>query len=687
IIAEYARNVIQCTPSNSLSHISSPPVTPSDSTAASPSGVAPLNCFIANLVERSRVQAGTLICTLVYLNRLKQRLPKDARGMECTCHRIFLAALIITGKYLNDTSPKNKYWARYSNAFSVPEVNLMETQLLLLLDFELRISIEDLEWAAAVFYPIVASKLPLTPTTPNLLSHTAESTNCSLSAKQTPLDSVRPYPPSLSVRSHQHQYVKLTKTVDCPAPASSSPIPNFSKDNTIDYGVGNPGADHHLPQTAAETALQQQRQQYATTQLQTTDTAAAKPYTGDTSSKLTVNTGAVAAASANDTSGSRSVGQPQPVAKPDWAAAYSQCFTGSSSSLVRPRVSKPRTSHATMGLATASHAMSTDAFPIISTASRSAGGEDVPIRPSPKKRAITKMHTEDVPYPSPIYTSFSSSTTANSLSPTTATTSLALSRAVSRDVSQATLSYENSILTSRIQNLDLFKSATPDRSTTSLAGTLVSGSTPSPSSMPSPIPAKRATNPKLFARFNADVLVSHVVCSSTIPNNGNNGGNDNAGSVGLTAVPVIGPVPAEAKQRGLNSKLKKDKQAKSAHLHYQHSRADSNEESLREESRRCLTISPGSDESAVQQQQQHYHQGSLRPNKRPSASGLKSKLFTPISAWFKSSRAHHPYTSLQEQQQQPQQGANSSLVADLGNEGGNKLSMSVTTAAAPTRSF
>ncbi|KAJ1894332.1 PHO85 cyclin-1 [Kickxella alabastrina] len=188
IIAAQAKSVIPCTPpptitssdrgplANSLGseqisnriglsdRLPSPPSTPGGGTLSS---VPALDMFITNLVLRSRVQAGTLICTLVYLQRLQKRLPKEARGMECTCHRIFLATLIVAGKYLNDASPKNKYWARYSTVFTVAEVNLMEKQLLFLLDFDLRIDNDDLNKAATVFVTGASqSGIPLTPTTP-----------------------------------------------------------------------------------------------------------------------------------------------------------------------------------------------------------------------------------------------------------------------------------------------------------------------------------------------------------------------------------------------------------------------------------------------------------------------------------------------------------------------------------------
>jgi type II secretory pathway pseudopilin PulG len=75
-----------------------------------------------------------------------------AKGLRCTTHRIFLAALILAAKYLNDSSPKNKHWANYSVistqaysfGFNRTEVNLMEKQLLFLLNWELRITEDDL---------------------------------------------------------------------------------------------------------------------------------------------------------------------------------------------------------------------------------------------------------------------------------------------------------------------------------------------------------------------------------------------------------------------------------------------------------------------------------------------------------------------------------------------------------------
>lgn len=64
----------------------------------------------------------------------------------------------MTAKYLNDSSPKNCHWSSYAVLFDVPEINLMEKQLLYLLDYDLRFNEAE---ACKFFAPFMSAESSL----------------------------------------------------------------------------------------------------------------------------------------------------------------------------------------------------------------------------------------------------------------------------------------------------------------------------------------------------------------------------------------------------------------------------------------------------------------------------------------------------------------------------------------------
>jgi hypothetical protein len=128
-------------------------------------GVLPLRTFIQETLRRSRTSYSTLQVALYYLILIKNFVPKhdftmeqpdDAhaiRALQCG-RRMFLSALILASKYLQDRNYSARAWSKISG-LQTSEINVNEMAFLLAVSWELHIKQLTFErWTQVVLvYP------------------------------------------------------------------------------------------------------------------------------------------------------------------------------------------------------------------------------------------------------------------------------------------------------------------------------------------------------------------------------------------------------------------------------------------------------------------------------------------------------------------------------------------------------
>lgn len=117
---------------------------------SSGSYLLPLRTFIQETLRRSRASYSTLQVALYYLLLIKPRLPSHnftmeqpsdshaCRALQCG-RRMFLAALILASKYLQDRNYSARAWSKISGLSTV-EINQNETAFLHAVDWRLHIT-------------------------------------------------------------------------------------------------------------------------------------------------------------------------------------------------------------------------------------------------------------------------------------------------------------------------------------------------------------------------------------------------------------------------------------------------------------------------------------------------------------------------------------------------------------------
>ncbi|KAH9900756.1 hypothetical protein C8Q73DRAFT_662322 [Cubamyces lactineus] len=98
--------------------------------------------FVSDVIYKAEVKVPALLVTLVYINRAKPHIQIALE--QWANERVFLGALILANKYLNDSTLKNVHWALCTGVFGKRDIGRIEREFLDVLDFELGVTEADL---------------------------------------------------------------------------------------------------------------------------------------------------------------------------------------------------------------------------------------------------------------------------------------------------------------------------------------------------------------------------------------------------------------------------------------------------------------------------------------------------------------------------------------------------------------
>ncbi|KAH9950325.1 hypothetical protein B0H21DRAFT_785651 [Amylocystis lapponica] len=116
--------------------------------------------FVSDVLHKAEIKVPVLLAALVYIDRAKPHIQIALE--KWACERVFLGALIVANKYLNDSTLKNVHWALCTGVFGKRDVGRIEREFLDVLDFELSISEADLlshhSYIMAAVHPRVSAR-------------------------------------------------------------------------------------------------------------------------------------------------------------------------------------------------------------------------------------------------------------------------------------------------------------------------------------------------------------------------------------------------------------------------------------------------------------------------------------------------------------------------------------------------
>lgn len=103
--------------------------------ASSPPDVSIVD-YLARIVKYTPCSAECYLLALIFIDRVTQK--QGVRANSHNIHRLFLAAILISAKLLDDSTYNNKYYS-HVGGITIKELNILECKLLTLLNYDLNV--------------------------------------------------------------------------------------------------------------------------------------------------------------------------------------------------------------------------------------------------------------------------------------------------------------------------------------------------------------------------------------------------------------------------------------------------------------------------------------------------------------------------------------------------------------------
>ncbi|KAJ3854699.1 hypothetical protein EV368DRAFT_80351 [Lentinula lateritia] len=99
--------------------------------------------FIRRVIERGKISMAITILAITYLQRAQSYICVGYKA-SCIAERILLGAFIISTKFSANIPISNEEWANIAEVFQLADIDIIEKQFLLLIQWNLSFSEEDI---------------------------------------------------------------------------------------------------------------------------------------------------------------------------------------------------------------------------------------------------------------------------------------------------------------------------------------------------------------------------------------------------------------------------------------------------------------------------------------------------------------------------------------------------------------